>query len=60
MTVITSAFTTAARARAAVLGLGDHPIVVIEHPMASRTRAAMRAIAERLVDEIAAGLVGDR
>ncbi|MBI3965596.1 MAG: hypothetical protein HY329_08175 [Chloroflexi bacterium] len=54
--MITEAFTVAAEARAQILGLPDHPIVVADHPIASKTRAEMQSIAARLVDQIAAGL----
>ncbi len=49
-------FVTAAQARAKVLGMVDHPVVVVPHPIASRTPAEMRSLAERLVDQIATGL----
>ena len=35
----------------------DHPVVVLEHPMASKTEAEVRTLAERFIDEIASGLV---
>ena len=34
----------------------EHPIVVMPHPLASRTPAEVQVIAETLVDAIAAGL----
>jgi len=34
----------------------DHPVVVAPHPIASRTPAEMRGLAERLVDQIVTGL----
>ena len=43
--------------RAKTLGMPDHPTVVLEHPMASKTEAQVLAMAERFVDQIAAGLV---
>ena len=43
-----------------VLGMEDHPVVVAEHPIASKTQVEVQQMAERLVDQIAAGLVGDR
>ena len=57
MTVITEAFTVAAQARASVLGMSTHPVVVTEHPIASLSRAEVRSRAARIVDQIAAGLV---
>ena len=47
---------TAAQARAKVLGMVEHPVVIVPHPIASRTPAEMHTLAERLVDQIAAGL----
>lgn len=35
----------------------DHPTVVLEHPIASKTEEEVLAMAERFVDEIASGLV---
>jgi len=34
----------------------DHPTVVLEHPMASKTEAQVLDMAERYADLIAAGL----
>ena len=56
MTVVTEAFETAASMRAGVLGLPQHPTVVVEHPIASRTLPEVRKIAEAAVGRVAAGL----
>ena len=58
MTVLTEAFQTASHIRAKTLGMPDHPTVVIEHPVASKTEAEIVQMAERFVDLIARGLVG--
>ena len=57
MTVITEAFKTAATIRAKTLGMPQHPVVVVEHPMASKTEAEVLAMAERFVDAIVSALV---
>jgi len=35
----------------------QHPIVVLEHPMASRTEAEVTDMAERFVEAIVSGLL---
>ena len=57
MTLITTAFEVAARARARVLGMEGHPIVVMRHPLASKTPAEVKAMAEEIVETIARDLV---
>ena len=57
MTVITTAFEKAARVRARILGMETLPIVAMQHPLASRTAAEVKVIAERIVEGIAQGLV---
>ena len=57
MTVITQAFVRAAGIRARTLGMTDHPVVVIEHPIASKTRSQIQAMARASAAEIARGLV---
>lgn len=56
MSVLTKAFTVAAAIRGRVLGIPDHPMVVLDHPLASKTRAEMEAAAESFVDSIAKAL----
>ena len=56
MTVVTEAFQGAADARAAVLGLPEHPRVIVEHPLASRTPSEVEKVAAAAVSRIAAGL----
>jgi hypothetical protein len=56
VTVVTEAFQTAARARAGVLGLPEHPTVIVEHPLASRTPSEVEKIAAAAAARIAAGL----
>ena len=57
MTVVTEAFETAATARAAVLGLPEHPRVIVEHPLASRTPSEVEKVASAAAARIAAGLL---
>ena len=56
VTVVTEAFQTAAVARAAVLGLPDHPRVIVEHPLASRTPSEVEKIAVEAAARIVASL----
>ena len=57
MTVITQAFVRSAEIRARTLGMTDHPVVVIEHPIASKTQGQIQATARARAEEIAQGLV---
>jgi hypothetical protein len=57
VTLITTAFEVAARARAHILGVEKHPIVAMRHPLASKTPAEVKIIAEEIVESIACGLV---
>jgi hypothetical protein len=57
VTVLTEAFRTAATIRARTLGMPQHPTVVLEHPMASKTEAQVHDMAERFVEAIVNGLV---
>src|SRR5262249_50687621 len=45
-------------ARAAVLGLPEHPRVIVEHPLASRTPSEIEKVAVAAAARIAAGLSG--
>ena len=56
MTVITTAFTKAAELRAKALGLPEHPVVVIDHPMYSKTSDEMKDQARSSVGKIVDGL----
>src|SRR5438034_9379497 len=58
VTVVTEAFQTAADARAAVLGMPEHPRVIVEHPLASRTPSEIEKVAVAAAARIAAGLLG--
>jgi nitrogenase molybdenum-iron protein alpha/beta subunit len=53
VTICSSAFTAMGRAQAAKLGFARLPIATIAHPFGLRTRAEVRQMAERAVDEIA-------
>ena len=56
MTVITTAFTKAAELRAKALGLPEHPVVVIDHPMYSKTSDEIKDQARNSVGQIVQGL----
>ena len=57
VTVVTEAFETAAVARAAVLGLPDHPRVLVAHPLASRRAAELETMAAAAAASVAAALL---
>ena len=57
MTVITQAFEMAATVRAGVLGLPDHPTVVIGHPIASRTTSEVVKMAAAAAERVVAGML---
>ena len=54
--MLTAAFQTAAELRAKTLGLEGHPLVVMPHPLASRTAAEVKTIVETMIDGVARGL----
>ena len=56
MTVITTAFTKAAELRARALGLPEHPVVVIGHPIANKSSEHIRDQARGSVQKIVDGL----
>ena len=53
VTIVSTAFKTLGRAQAAALGYPDLPIVIIPHPLGTRTRDELRKMAEPCVGEIA-------
>ena len=53
---MTQAFTHAAQLRAQALGLTEHPVVVIDHPIASKNASQIQAEARCRALEIASGL----
>jgi hypothetical protein len=55
--VITQGFVKAAEIRAQALGLPAHPVVVIDHPIASKSREQILELACKSVDEVASCLV---
>ena len=57
MTVITDAFIKAAQNRSRALGLTEHPVVVIKHPIASMNREQIVQLARGSVDQVAQGLL---
>ena len=59
MSVITSSFTRAARARAASLGMPGVRIVVLPSPLASRSVPDVRQMAHDYAPEIVGLLTGD-
>jgi hypothetical protein len=57
VTVVTEAFEAAAVARAAALGLPDHPRVSVAHPLASRQGDEVAKMATAAVASVAAAIV---
>jgi hypothetical protein len=55
--VITQGFVKAAEIRAQALGMPAHPVVVIDHPIASKSRAQILELARKSVDEVASCLM---
>ena len=51
-TVISAEFVRAARAQADALGAADYRTVVVAHPIQPLTREEVRALADRVFDEI--------
>jgi hypothetical protein len=58
VTICSTAFAGMGRAQAAKLGFAKLPIAVVPHPFGLRTRDEVKAMAERLVDDIAAQATG--
>jgi hypothetical protein len=55
--VITSGFTVAAKARARTLSMQDHPVVAVQHPLANKTDAEVKAMAREIAKQVVDGLV---
>ncbi len=51
-TVVSSEFVRAARAQAGALGATDYQTVVVPHPIQTLTRDEVRALADKVYDEI--------
>ena len=58
MTMITEAFQIPAASRSRSLGQPELPIVVMAHPLASKTPDQVVAETEVVLDEVIAGLLG--
>jgi hypothetical protein len=57
VTVITSGFTVAAKARARTLSMQDHPVVAVQHPLANKTDTEVKAMARQIAKQVVGGLV---
>jgi len=55
--VITRGFVHAAEIRAQALGMQAHPVVLIDHPIASKNREQILELARKSVDEVASYLM---
>ena len=53
-TVISAEFVNAARAQARALGADDYPTIVVAHPIQPLTRDEVRALADKVFDEVLA------
>jgi hypothetical protein len=54
--VITQGCVTAAQQRAQALGMPEHPMVVTEHPIASKQRDHMLQLARHSIEEVVGSL----
>ena len=57
VSVMTTRFVTAAKLMAKVLGMPDHPFVVIEHPISNAGDAGLEARAKAVAGEVLLRLV---
>jgi hypothetical protein len=55
-TVISTEFAKAARAQAGALGADSYKTIMVEHPIQPLTRDEVRALADKVFDEIVARL----
>jgi hypothetical protein len=55
--VITAGFSLAAKARARTLGMQDHPVIAVQHPLANRTTAEVENFAKEIAYQVTSGLV---
>jgi len=55
-TVISTEFARAARAQAGALGADTYKTIMVQHPIQPLTRDEVRALAEKVYDEIVARL----
>jgi len=55
-TVISTEFAKAARAQAGALGADSYKTVMVQHPIQPLTRDEVRALADKVFDEIVASL----
>ena len=55
-TVISTEFARAARAQAGALGADTYKTIMVQHPIQPLTREEVRALAEKVYDEIVARL----
>lgn len=55
--MITQGFIKAAENRARALGMPEHPVVAIAHPIASKNREHILELARNSVEEVASYLV---
>lgn len=57
--VITSGFSVAAKARARTLNMQEHPVVTVQHPLANRTDAEVKAMARQIAKQVVSSLVSN-
>lgn len=55
--VTTTGFIGAAKVRARTLGMKDHPIVAVQHPLANRTTSEVQEFAKQIAHQVTRGLV---
>ena len=57
--MITTAFEVAAKARLRVLGMEQHSVVAMQHPLASRSESDLREMASELARQVVKGLTAE-
>lgn len=60
VSVFTKVFASLARSEAEVLGLKDFRLVTVRHPLETMSQEEISEAANRIVDEVVRGFLGDR
>jgi hypothetical protein len=58
--VITAGFSVAAKARVRTLNMQEHPFVTVQHPLANKTDAEVKVMAQQIAKQVVSGLVTSR
>ena len=60
VSVFTTVFASLAKSEAEVLGLKDFRLVTVRHPLETMSQEEISGAANRIVDEVVRGFLGDR